>query len=191
MKADVATMARIPGRAEVWVLLACDLFIFSLGFLLFLYYQHQQPDVFASASQSLNYTTGLVNTVLLLTSSLFVAKAVRHLALGTGRSVSFFNMAFACGVGFIIIKTYEYAEKVTSGVTFLTNDFYMLYFGLTGTHMVHVLMGLVVLRWAASRAAVTKVSDSEQITRIEQGGLFWHLVDLLWIVLFALFYLVG
>lgn len=190
MKADAMT-SRIPGRAEIWVLLACDLFIFSLGFILFLFYQHKQPELFVASSQSLNYVTGLANTILLLTSSLFVAKAMRHLYLGSGRTVTLLNLAFVCGLGFIVIKSYEYYEKISSGVTFLTNDFYMLYFGLTGTHMVHVVMGLVVLRWAASRAAAVRPADGEQLTRIEQGGLFWHLVDLLWIVLFALFYLVG
>ena len=96
--------------------------------------------------------------------------------------------AFACGAGFVVIKFFEFGEKISAGITLNTNEFFILYSMFTGIHLVHVLIGLGVLifLWRAA----TRLPDGSAITTPESGGIFWHMVDLLWILLFPLIYLV-
>jgi len=98
----------------------------------------------------------------------------------------FFLLAFLCGIGFSIIKITEYSEKIGEGIYPITNDFFMFYFILTGLHLMHVLIGICFLGF------LVKICNSplnKNIKLYESGGIFWHMVDLLWIVLFPLLYL--
>jgi len=102
-----------------------------------------------------------------------------------------------CGLGFAAVKIIEYREKITAGITLTTNDFYMYYYIFTGLHFLHVLigMGVLVFLWFKARAAVQRkgeLSDGDnekEMMLIESGASYWHMVDLLWIVLFPLLYL--
>ena len=94
-----------------------------------------------------------------------------------------------CGLGFVVIKAFEYHDKWASGITIQTDDFFMLYFVFTGIHLVHVFIGLLILTFVAT-VARHPGNAAGRIVLIECGALFWHLVDLLWVILFALFYLV-
>ncbi|GAB4902638.1 hypothetical protein MAHJHV29_49270 [Mycobacterium avium subsp. hominissuis] len=101
-----------------------------------------------------------------------------------------FALALGCGAGFIAVKYFEYSETIRAGFTLNSNDFFMYYYTCTGIHLIHVVIGMGVL------ATLTAYSRSGRFTtakigHIESGASFWHLVDLLWIVLFALLYLVG
>lgn len=163
--------------------------VFSLFFLLFAYYRSQQVEVFAQSHQMLDHGIGLANTLVLLTSSLFVALGVRRVREGRPGEVPFFRAGLACGAIFAALKAVEYGAKFSHGITPLTNDFFMYYFAFTGIHLVHVLIGsggLAYLSFVASRAP-----SPGRTMLAECAGLFWHLVDLLWIMLFALFYLAG
>ncbi len=181
--------AQVPGDEGIWVLLLGDLFVFTAFFLVFAFYRAEQPEVFASGRDLLNRNFGLINTLLLLTSSLFVAIGVQRARQGRSGSPSLFLWAIACGLGFVGIKVLEYGEKIRAGINFGTSDYFMYYFAFTGIHLIHVLLGLGVLLFIRS-AAKTPESARSRIVAVESGALFWHLVDLLWIVLFALFYVV-
>jgi nitric oxide reductase NorE protein len=128
----------------------------------------------------------------MLSSSWFVATAVHCARLGWLRSGwKLLLIAFTCGVGFIVIKFFEYSEKITAGITLVTNDFFMYYYIYTGIHGIHVLIGLGVLVYMtlllrSRRSGLT----ADELQNLESGAIFWHLVDLLWIVIFALLYLV-
>ena len=100
----------------------------------------------------------------------------------------FFALAFCCGLAFVVVKIFEYSEKFDAGFTIMTNDFYMYYFMLTGIHLIHVVIGMGVLMflWSTTRDVVF---NDEKVNILESGASFWHMVDILWIVLFALFYL--
>jgi nitric oxide reductase NorE protein len=100
-----------------------------------------------------------------------------------------FSLAILFGAGFVVGKAFEYGMKIRQGISPLTDQFFMYYFAFTGIHLLHVLLGLgvLLLMRAASRPPVSE----HRSLLIESGGLFWHLVDLLWIVLFALFYVLG
>ena len=178
---------RIPGEGGVWVLIGGEMMVFSLFFLLFVFYRGQQPDLFVASQSTLSRGIGLANTLVLLTSSLLVVLGVRRVQSDRPGAPALFRAGLACGMIFCGLKAVEYGQKFTHGVTPLTNDFYMYYFAFTGIHLVHVLIGsggLLYMSFAAQRPA-----SPVRTMVVECGAIFWHLVDLLWIMLFALFYL--
>lgn len=180
----------IPGEAGVWVLILGDLLIFTAFFLTFMSYRSAEPDVFARSHAELNRGLGLANTILLVTSSLFVALGVHQARRECHLAPRLFLGAMACGAGFVMIKILEYGEKIAAGITVTTNMFYMLYFAFTGGHLFHVLLGMGVLAYVTAVSG-RKAPVGGRMMVIESGASFWHLVDLLWIVLFSMLYLLG
>lgn len=178
----------VPGEAGAWVLIFGDLLVFTSLFATYLYYRGQEPDLFAASQRSLDATFAAINTVLLLSGSLVVAVGVREVRGGSSllaRRV--FLCGALCGVWFGFNKYLEYGEKIADGITPVSNNFFMYYYVLTGLHMFHVLLGtgmLLVMSFLARKPKLT----ARQIAAVEGGACFWHLVDLLWIVLVALVY---
>jgi nitric oxide reductase NorE protein len=170
--------------------IAGDVVLFSLLFFLFLQYRAGQEALFTDSQRHLNQALGLVNTLLMLSSSWLVASAVQAARRAQWQIASrCFAAAFACGAGFIVVKYFEYGEKIRAGVTPNSNDFFMYYYVYTGIHLIHVVIGMGVL---ATRTIYTRSAGrAAKVQHLESGATFWHLVDLLWIVLFALLYLVG
>jgi nitric oxide reductase NorE protein len=183
------TKTHLPGEAGVWVFILGDMLIFALLFIVFIYYRALNVPLFAESQSTLNQAYGAFNTVLMLSSSWFVGSAV-HCARNARTKLSgrFFALAFCCGLAFVVVKIFEYSEKFDAGFTIMTNDFYMYYFMLTGIHLIHVVIGMGVLMflWSTTRDVVF---NDEKVNILESGASFWHMVDILWIVLFALFYL--
>ncbi len=178
---------RIPGEGGIWALIAGDMLFFTLFFVVFAKAAGVQPAQFAAGHRLLDAGLGLVNTLLLLMSSLLVALGVER-AKRSGRPARTpIRLAMLCGGGFVIVKIVEYSAKIAQGITPLSGDFFVYYFAFTGIHLFHVLLGLAALGWAQSQLASTPLAD-DRIALIESAALFWHLVDLLWIILFALFY---
>jgi nitric oxide reductase NorE protein len=179
----------LPGEAGIWVFILGDLVIFSLLFSVFMYYRSEDPALYIESQKLLNQRYGLFNTLLMLTSSWFVALGIqsarRQLVTASARLI---GLAFLCGAGFIAIKFFEYREKFQAGLTIETNDFFMYYFLMTGIHLLHVVIGMGVLLFLWHVVREADFSD-EQVNVLESGASFWHLVDILWIVLFALLYL--
>jgi nitric oxide reductase NorE protein len=187
-----SSMRRLPGEAGIWVFVAGDLAVFSLFFILLLVQRSRETALFVESQRSLNQAIGAFNTFLMLTSSLLVALAVKAARGGPDsklRTRSLIAAAAIPGVGFVLVKAYEWSERFAAGQSLSTNDFFMYYFMYTGIHLVHVLIGLLVLGVLYGLAGRQSL-DRPAVLLIESGGIFWHLVDLLWIILFALFYLV-
>lgn len=185
-----ASAGHVPGEAGVWLLIFGEMSFFSSLFAAFLYYRGLDVASFAAAQGALSKAVGLTNTLLLLTSSLFVALAVRAVSRGrTDAAPRLFLAALACGIGFILLKGFEYHELITGGIAVNSNVFFGFYFALTGLHLAHVIIGSVLLAVLAafSRRPLAKPSH---FALIESGGCFWHMVDLLWIIIFPLLYLV-
>lgn len=188
---SISRSARTPGETGIWVVVAGDLLLFSVFFILFLVYRASEPALFASSQRSLDQLIGALNSLLLLTSSLFIALAVKSIRSGTPAARSaprLIATAAALGLGFVIVKAFEWSARLAAGQTLSSNDFFMFYFMYTGIHLLHVLLGLIVLTllFLVSRRPSL---DANAVRLVESGGIFWHLVDLLWVVLFALFYL--
>ncbi|MBD5802252.1 Cytochrome c oxidase subunit 3 [Azoarcus sp. Aa7] len=188
--ADVpgASPSRVPG---ILTFILADVLVFGLLFVGFMVERLEQVALFNRSSATLDVRLGLLNTLILVTSGLFVVLAVH--AARAGRAVATRNWllaSFIVGAGFGVNKLIEYGDKLAHGVSMLTNDFFMFYFVLTGVHFLHFLAGMVVLAvlwFKASREAV----DGPLFGWIESGGLYWHMVDLLWIVIFPMLYLLG
>ena len=179
----------LPGVEGIWVFVGADMTVFCVLFACFMAGRRGNPELFEASRQTLNPDFGGVNTLILLTSSLFVVlavDAVKHNRLE--RAPGLLAGAFVCGIAFMISKVIEYTQKLSAGITMLTNDFYMYYFTLTGIHLMHVVAGNVVLAvmWFKARA---RTHDPAAPPALECGATYWHMVDLLWIMLFPLLYL--
>lgn len=167
-----------------------DLLIFTLFFATFLVYRAEALSVYATAQAGLNLTVGVVNTIMLLTSSYLLARAIKTVRVGAALSARpMMWLAVLFGVAFIAGKILEYVQKASSGINDAESEFFMFYFVFTGIHFVHVLVGLVVLTLFIRSIKVEPLSQ-RHLRALEGGGIYWHMVDLLWIILFALFYLI-
>ena len=178
-----------PGEVGVWVFVLGDMLVFGLFFSVYTYYRGLDPELFAHSQLTLNQNYGALNTVILLFSSWFVVMGVVDLRDHAGRyAARLFALGFLCGLAFAIVKYFEYGDKFAAGIGITTNDFYMYYFIFTGLHLVHVLIGMVILAllWHVARSGL---DGPRQVKLVESGGIYWHMVDLLWIVLFPLLYL--
>lgn len=184
------TARRIPGEEGIWVFVLGDMTVFALFFGAFMYSRARNPESFADAHGSLNVVLGTTNTVLLLTSSLFVALGVQKVLSGTpAHATRLFGGALACGVGFVAVKAIEWSTLFMEHKTVGTGEYFSYYFMFTGIHLLHVFIGIVVVLRLMALSRRPEINPRQRLL-CETGGIFWHMVDLLWVVLFALFYLV-
>ncbi|HKB11099.1 MAG TPA: cytochrome c oxidase subunit 3 family protein [Vicinamibacterales bacterium] len=188
----------------MWVFLVTEVLFFGGLFMVYTVYRTWYPAAFAAGSHSLDITLGTINTVVLITSSLTMALAVHAAQLGQRKLLMLFLMAtMALGLVFLGIKSVEYYTKFVEhhipgpgfhfeepAVAVQAQIFFSLYFLMTGLHALHMIIGfgimLVMLTWAW-RGVITK----EYFSPIEIAGLYWHFVDIVWIFLFPLLYLLG
>ncbi|MDR3663481.1 MAG: cytochrome c oxidase subunit 3 family protein [Mycobacterium sp.] len=181
---------RLPAEEGVWVFLFGDMTVFAILFSVYLFYRGQDPAIFNTSQLKLNQTFGVINTLVLLTSSLFVVTAVRAIrqnAYQLARRLTY--GATACGAIFVIDKAIEYGQKIDHDIVPATNQFFMYFYVMTGLHLFHVAIGLVLLGFIVKLTRKPTLVDREQ-GYLEGAACFWHMVDLLWIVIFPLLYLV-
>ena len=180
----------LPGEAGVWIFILGDMMIFSLFFNVFIYYRALDVELFLKSQTALNQHYGAFNTLLLLTSSWFVVVGMHAVRKNMSRMATrLFSGALICGIGFGVIKFFEYGEKIRHGIYLTTNDFYMFYYIFTAIHFLHVIIGMAVLIFLIVKARKGNFSAGD-VQTFESGASYWHMVDLLWIVLFPLLYLV-
>lgn len=186
----VSESPRLAGDGVVWLLVLVELLTFGLLFLAFAFARWREPDVFAQGQGALSLSTGALNTLLLVGASWCAARAVqafRHDRSASGARWLFGG--FFGAVGFLVVKSNEFAGKIAAGFDWATNSFTILYTLLTGFHFLHVLVGAIVfamLGWKARQGAY----GSNNFNGPESGAVFWHMVDLLWMVLFPLVYVI-
>ena len=185
-----STPRHLPGVEGVWVFVFADMMVFAVMFGSFMADRQHNLALFEQSRQLLNPDVGGINTLILLTSSLFVVLAIDALQRSRPKQPPIMlGLALACGLCFIVLKILEYKDKFDIGISILSNDFFMYYFVMTGIHLGHVVVGCVVLveLWFRSRSSTT---GGESLTVYEGGAIYWHMVDLLWICLYPLLYLV-
>lgn len=164
--------------------------IFAGFFITYLVYRSRDVTLFNGSAAQLTQVYGVINTLFLLTSSLLVVvgiHAIRRRALGIAPRC--FAGAMLCGLGFSALKISEYAGKVHHGITPGTNEYWMYFYILTGLHFFHLLVGMAVLMYIMVKSRKPALTVRE-FAFVEGGACFWHMVDLLWIVLFPLLYFV-
>ena len=179
----------LPGDAGLWVFILADMTAFALFFLLFGLGRAGSPVLFEQSRHALSAGFGVANTVILLTSSWMMVEAVKAARRADRKwTMHFLLLSIIIGTGFGATKIIEYAEKARAGISMLTNDFFMYYFVFTGIHFLHFLVGICALVVTFAKAR-TDLMDARFVRWIESVGCYWHMVDLLWIMLFPLLYL--
>lgn len=179
----------VPGEVGLWVFILGDMVVFGLFFVMIMVLRGEQTEIVATSQSDLHVELGVVNTIVLLTSSLFVVVGMSLARARDRRAPMAFGAAVLCGAMFIAVKAVEYSSLISDGHTPPVNDFYLYYFMFTGIHLGHVVLGMGALT-VASRMARPDNAGKHRDTALEGVASFWHLVDLLWIMLFAMLYLV-
>ena len=203
---DDIEQQHLAGSLGMWIFLVTELLFFGGMFLAYAVYRYWYPQAFAEGSSHLDIALGTVNTGLLLVSSFTVVMALHATKLNSRRGiVGYLAATILLGTGFLAIKGYEYGHKAhehlvpgrhfhlehaAEGVDARHVEvFFSLYFAMTGVHAVHMVIGIgvfAVLLWYARKGSFT----SERYAPIENAGLYWHFVDVVWIFLFPLLYLI-
>ena len=172
----------LPGDPMMWVLVLSELVAFGLFLGAFIVTRAVRPAVFASGQTALDVTLAGYNTIVLVASGWAAAKGAASARAGEHRFARrWLALAMALGGAFVTVKLVEYAHEMESGIGLETSVFFTLYFLLTGFHLLHVCLGIVIL------AVVCRSADP---MHVETGTVFWHMVDLVWIVMFPIIYLV-
>ena len=180
----------VPGESGVWIFILGDMTMFAVVFATYLFYRGHETSLFERSQATLVPGYGVVNTLVLVISSLMVVLGMRAMRAQQARAATWmFVSAIGCGIVFSVSKVVEWSAKVGEGFTPATNNFYMLYFVLTGLHFFHLIVGIGVLAFLARTARLSTLSQS-RFAAAEGGACYWHMVDLLWIVVFPLLYLV-
>ncbi|HET6528767.1 MAG TPA: cytochrome c oxidase subunit 3 family protein [Balneolaceae bacterium] len=189
-------------KMGMWVFLVTEILFFGGLFAAYIVYRAWYPDLFVEASIELNTVLGTINTLVLIGSSFTVAMAIRAAQLNQQKKIVI-NLAITIFLAcvFMVIKYFEWTHKFHLGIypgQFYTFEgiphpkasvFFSLYFLMTGLHGIHVLVGIGLMIWLLKRTFNGEFS-SKYFTPIEITGLYWHLVDIIWIFLFPLFYLI-
>ncbi len=187
-------------KMGMWLFLFTELLLFGGLFLVYMVYRMLNPEAFLLSSFELNITLGTINTVVLLVSSMTIAMSITAIMRGDSKkSVLLLYLTLAASVIFMIIKFFEWSAKINYGyfpgmeVYQSLPDgeslFFFLYFFMTGLHALHVIIGAVLIAVVIYRTQKGLVT-AQKYTLTENAGLYWHLVDLIWIFLFPLLYLI-
>lgn len=181
-----------PAFPSIWYFVVADCIGFGIFFFVFMSERLPQARLFDESSRQLDIRLGLSNTLMLITSSWLVALAAQATRQQNFQRVRrLLPAALLVASGFAILKGIEYGTKISHGITPLTNPFFMFYFVLTGVHFLHYLVGMVVLIILAIKARKGDAGETSFQIWMESGGIYWHLVDLLWVFLFPMLYLLG
>jgi nitric oxide reductase NorE protein len=185
---EPAPSRHLPGDLAIWFFILAEMLAFAVFFASYAFARAKNVEMFNLYQQTLDRNLGALNTLLLITGSWFVVLAVQAAHRDDSRGISRnILLGFLCGGGFLVTKMIEYSAKFGAGITLSTNTFYMFYISLTFFHFMHVILGMVILAviWAQARKGAY---GSHGANGLESGAAYWHMVDLLWIVLFPLVY---
>jgi cytochrome c oxidase subunit 3 len=194
---------RESAKLGMWLFLLTEVLLFGGLFCAYAIYRAWHPEMFSNAHKLLNVWLGATNTVVLITSSVTMALSIRSLQLNQKKqAIWYIYTTIALAGVFLVIKYFEYSHKFHLGQLpgkFYTYQglegtnphvFFSVYFMMTGLHGFHVLCGIGAMIWLLRRIKANEF-NSGYYTPVEMTGLYWHLVDLIWIFLFPLFYLIG
>ncbi len=180
---------RLPGDLAMWFFILAELTVFAIFFIGFAIAEQLNGEMFAVSKAKLHPIAGLINTIALITSSLFVALSVRAIHLGEiKKSLNLLVISQLIACVYLVVKIWEYQFLFSLGIDIETNTFFTLYFLITFFHFMHVLLGMVILFLIARNAK--KGAYKEDISGFESGASYWHMVDMLWIILFPLIYVI-
>ena len=194
------TIDKTGVKIGMWIFLYSEILLFGGLFVLYAVYFHAFPEDFAKGGKELNRIFGTANTLVLLISSFTVAASITAIQRQKkGQAIGFLIFSILCGLVFLVNKYFEWGAKFHHDLypnsdLLLDSDpgfniFFGLYYTITGLHGLHVIIGMVLLSISLGLVIRDKVTD-QRYAMLENSGLYWHLVDLIWIYVFPLFYLV-
>lgn len=188
--APEAEVARIPnGKVGLWLFLSSEIMFFSGLIGAYVVYRYANPEAFSNPIFPLSWPLALLNTVILITSSVTMVFAVKGAQeQDVAKMRKFLMLTMLCALGFCVVKAIEYGSKFSHGIYPETSLFYSCYFTMTGIHAVHVILGLLPMFFFWWKGKDGRYTTPGNCT-IESLGLYWHFVDLVWIYLFPLLYL--
>jgi len=174
-------LSSLPGNPIMWVLIWSELLVFGAALGGFAVARLLDPQTFDASQAHLDRFLGGINTMVLLTSGFLAALAVRARSDGASKASRWWMIAsIAVGSVFVYVKVLEYSTKLDAGFNIETNTFFTLYYLITGFHFFHVIFGLVIL---------SIVTWKNSLENLETGAAFWHMIDLIWLLIFPLLYL--
>ena len=187
-------------KMGMWLFLFTEILLFGGLFIVYMVYRSLNPEAFLMASFELDVWMGTFNTVVLLVSSMTIAMSITAIQKGNSKlSIQLMVATIVAAIIFMVVKYFEWSAKIEHGLfpgqAVYDNLppgeslFFFLYFFMTGLHVLHIIIGSVVIGFAIRRTAKGQ-TNKEKYTLTENAGLLWHLVDLIWIYLFPLFYLI-
>lgn len=188
---EAETTRRVmPGDLAMWMFIAAELSVFALLFLLFSVLRVSNPDLFTAGQQTLHPLAGLINTLALISASWMVVQAVIYNRHGHHhRAALWMFFAILAAAIYVCVKCWEYWQLGSAGYGLDSNTFYTSYFLITGFHLLHVLLGMVILLFMVVRLFRGNYVQG-QTTGLESGACYWHMVDLVWVLLFPLIYVI-
>ncbi|MBK8599731.1 MAG: cytochrome c oxidase subunit 3 [Flavobacterium sp.] len=169
----------------MWIIIFLELMTFGMALVALAFSSKDNPQLFHESSLHLNTTLGTINTIFLLSSGFFVANAVQNYKTSNFDKAAFqFKIGMLGGLLFIALKSVEYYIKIEAGYLLDTNTFFAFYWLLTGFHVLHVIVGLVILFIINRNITKTTIQD------VDAAAAFWHMCDLIWLLLFPVLYLI-
>lgn len=182
-----ATATFVPGQPDMWALVLFEAMLFTLYFDVYMVCRVLEPQLFLESQALLDPRWGVLNTLVMLTSSWSIARCVQSAREGAyDAALRDVFITFALGLVFVVLKVAEWSSEIGQGLTFTTNAFFSFYYFLTAIHFIHLLVGFVVLGIVIYQLR-SPARRSQDI--VETGATYWHLVDFLWVLIFALVYL--
>ncbi len=180
----------LPGDFAIWIFIFAELLVFGIFFIAYAFARSYNVELFNASQSTLTREFGAINTVVLITSSFFVVRAVAAIKNDSSQiCVNWLGAALFMGSIFLVIKMTEFYGKFSEGINMSTNTFYMFYLSLTFFHFMHVILGMVILTAILLKARQGGYSAKDH-TGVETGASYWHMVDLVWIILFPLIYII-
>lgn len=181
---------RLAGDLAIWFFILAELLAFGVFFAAYAFTRANNIELFNAEQAALNRNAGALNTVLLLTASYFVVRAVQAAEAQASRQcANWLGGAILTGLGFIVVKLSEYAAAFEHNISLSSSTFHMFYLSLTFFHFMHVILGLVILiaMWNGARQGRYRPGE---MNGLETGAAYWHMVDLVWLILFPLVYVI-
>lgn len=190
----------VGSRMGMWLFLFTELLLFGGMFILYAVYRYNNPEAFHLAAKELNTIIGTFNTAILLTSSLTMALSITAIQRNNKNLSIFFQLlTVVLALGFMVNKYFEWTAKFHHGIypggeELLGREsgeilFFGLYYVMTGLHGLHVIIGMILIL-VMTRFTARGIINQDSYVKLESAGLYWHLVDIIWIYLFPLFYLI-
>lgn len=178
-----------PGDLAMWIFICAELLVFAIFFAAYAFTRANHIELFNQYQATLNTDLALLNTIALLTSSYFIVSATIAIKENqTKKSARFILLGILGGAAFLVIKIIEYSHHMSEGINLSTNLFYMFYLSLTFFHFMHVILGMIILTalWINTRQGKYTAEDHNGL---ESGAAYWHMVDMVWLILFPLIYI--